>query len=112
MSNCIFCKIIKKEISASLVYEDEDVLAFNDVNPQAPVHILVIPKKHAANITELADFPVIGKIYQIIRRLAAEKGIDQAGFRVVLNHGRQAGQAVEHLHFHLLGGRDFSWPPG
>lgn len=112
MKNCLFCKIIKKEIPSSLVYEDELVLAFNDIAPQAPVHILVIPKAHSTSFTDLNNFDIIGHIYKIIGQLAREKNIEQSGFRVVVNHGRAAGQAVPHLHYHLLGGRDLTWPPG
>lgn len=112
MSECLFCKIVRKEIPGDIVYEDGKILAFNDIAPQAPVHILVIPKEHAASFVGLQDSSVIGKIYQVIGQLAEQKGVDQTGFRVVVNHGRAAGQAVPHLHFHLLGGRNFSWPPG
>jgi histidine triad (HIT) family protein len=112
MPECIFCKIIRKEINAGVVYEDDRVLAFNDIAPQAPVHILVIPKEHAASFVNLQDFSVVGHIYQVIRQIAKQRGVEQDGFRVVVNHGRAAGQAVAHLHFHLLGGRNFSWPPG
>lgn len=109
---CIFCKIANKEIPSSLVYEDEKFLAFNDISPQAPVHILLIPKEHIANLTEVKDYQLISGLYQIINKLASEKGIAKTGFRVVVNHGRDSGQAVDHLHFHLLGGRPLHWPPG
>lgn len=112
MVDCLFCKIIKKEIPADIVYEDKKVLAFKDIAPQAPVHILVIPKEHAKNIYELKDFSLLPALFETIREVASQKGIDQTGFRVVLNNGREAGQAVDHLHFHLLGGRPLSWPPG
>lgn len=109
---CIFCKIAAKQIPAAIVYEDDKILAFKDVVPQAPVHILVIPKVHAKNIAELDDFSIVGRIFEVIREIAAGCEIEKEGFRVVLNHGQQAGQAVDHLHFHLLGGRKLTWPPG
>jgi histidine triad (HIT) family protein len=112
MTDCIFCKIAKKEIPSSVVYEDPEIFAFNDIAPQAPVHILVIPKAHSESFTGLKDFSIVGRIYKVIEKIAAEKGIDKTGFRVVVNHGKAAGQAVPHLHFHLLGGRDLAWPPG
>lgn len=108
---CIFCKIVKKKIPSSIVYEDDKVLAFNDVAPQAPVHVLIIPKAHVASLAEVKD-TVLSDIFQVVNRIAAEKGIARTGFRTVINNGRAAGQAVDHLHIHLLGGRDFSWPPG
>ena len=109
---CIFCKIVKKEIPSSIVYEDDKVLAFNDVAPQAPVHVLIIPKAHVASLAEVQDHSLLCDIFQVVNRIAAEKGIAKTGFRTVINNGRAAGQAVDHLHIHLLGGRDFSWPPG
>ena len=112
MVDCLFCKIVKKEIPSSIVYEDDKVLAFNDIAPQAPTHILVIPKTHVASLAELKDHSVLNDIFQVVNRLASEKGIAKTGFRTVINNGRAAGQAVDHLHIHLLGGRDFSWPPG
>ncbi len=95
-----------------MVYEDEKVFAFNDINPQAPVHILVIPKQHIPSITDVTDFSIVGYLFKIINQLAEEKGIKATGFRVIVNHGRDSGQAVPHLHFHLLGGRPLHWPPG
>lgn len=112
MSNCIFCKIANKEIPSSIVYEDNEIVAFNDVAPQAPVHILVIPKDHIPGIVETKDYEIVGKIYKVINKLAVDKSIDKTGFRVVVNHGKDSGQAVPHLHFHLLGGRSLHWPPG
>lgn len=110
--NCIFCKIINKEIPAAIVYEDDKVLAFNDIAPQAPVHILVIPKKHVDTVDQLADMSVVSDLFAVMKKLAAEQGIDKSGYRIVINHGKDAGQAVPHLHFHLLGGRRLAWPPG
>jgi histidine triad (HIT) family protein len=112
VESCIFCKIINKEIPSSLVYEDDLVFAFNDIAPQAPVHILVVPKVHSTSFTDLSDYSIVGHIYQVIGKLAKERKLDLSGFRVVVNHGRAAGQAVPHLHYHLLGGRDLNWPPG
>ena len=112
MSDCIFCKIAAKQLPASIVYEDDKVLAFNDIAPQAPVHILVIPKIHIASLSALKDYRVLEDIFKAVNKLAVEKGIDQTGFRTVINNGRAAGMAVDHLHVHLLGGRAFSWPPG
>jgi histidine triad (HIT) family protein len=113
MSDCIFCKIANKEIPSQIIYEDDSVLAFNDIEPQAPVHVLVVPKKHIKDITSLseADFNIIDKIFKAINKIAQEKGIDD-GFRIVNNCGEKGGQSVHHLHFHLLGGRQMQWPPG
>jgi histidine triad (HIT) family protein len=110
--DCIFCKIAARQIPSSIVYEDDKVLAFNDIAPQAPVHILVIPKMHVSTVDELKDMSVVADLFSVMKRLAAEKGIDKSGYRIVVNHGKDAGQAVPHLHFHLLGGRPLSWPPG
>ncbi|MDD5593905.1 MAG: histidine triad nucleotide-binding protein [Candidatus Margulisbacteria bacterium] len=112
MKDCLFCKIANKEIPASVVYEDDKVLAFNDIAPQAPTHILVIPKEHVATLADVKDYSVLADIFKVVNQLAAERGIDKTGFRTVINTGRAAGMAVHHLHIHLLGGRDFSWPPG
>lgn len=104
--DCIFCKIIDKEIPAQIVYEDEEILAFKDIAPKAPVHIIVIPKKHIEKITEIErqDEAVIGKIYSAINQIAKEQGIAGDGFRVIINCGENGGQEVNHVHFHLLGG--------
>lgn len=113
MSDCIFCKIAAGEIPSTKVYEDDTVLAFLDLDPQAPQHILLIPKTHiqsAADITA-ANSAVVAHIFEVAAKIAAEKGFSE-GFRVVTNCGEQAGQSVKHLHFHLLAGRDFTWPPG
>lgn len=111
-TDCLFCKIIKKEIPASVVYEDDGALAFNDISPKAPVHILVIPKQHVPGIAELNDVTVVSDLFAVMKKIAIEKGIDKTGYRIVVNHGSDAGQAVPHLHFHLLGGRSLHWPPG
>ena len=106
MENCIFCKIIKGEIPSNKVYEDDEILAFNDINPMAPVHILVIPKKHIESANEIKeeDELLIGKMFTVIKKLAKENNLDN-GYRIVNNCGEDGGQAVKHLHFHLLGGR-------
>ena len=114
MDDCIFCKIIKKEIPSNTVYEDDKSIAFHDINPQAPTHILVIPKKHIRSLVESdeSDTILMGHLTQVARNIANEKGLDEKGFRLVLNSGLQAGQSVWHVHFHLLGGRKMNWPPG
>jgi histidine triad (HIT) family protein len=113
MDDCLFCKIGKKEISTKLVYEDADIFAFEDIHPQAPSHILICPRKHLVSLTEAAeeDISMLGKLQLVAAKLAAERKLT-AGYRTVLNNGRGAGQSVFHLHLHLLGGRDFRWPPG
>ncbi|HUV04578.1 MAG TPA: histidine triad nucleotide-binding protein [Armatimonadota bacterium] len=114
MEGCIFCKIANHEIPSRIVYEDDEILAFRDVNPVAPVHILVIPKRHIPGITSLAeeDKDVVGSILLAAGKLAQDEGIAESGFRVVGNQGENAGQSVPHLHFHVLGGRPMHWPPG
>lgn len=106
MQDCIFCKIIKREIPSTIVYEDEDVLAFRDIHPVTPVHVLVIPKKHIRSLAELTeeDEAIVGKIYTVINKIAKQEGILEKGFRVIVNCGEDGGQEVEHLHFHILGG--------
>ena len=107
MEDCIFCKIIKREIPSSIVYEDSDIIAFRDVNPQAPIHILVIPKKHINSLIDLKeeDELLVGKIYTVINKIAKKENIDKDGFRVIVNCGENGGQEVKHLHFHILGGK-------
>lgn len=107
MEDCIFCKIVKKEIPSTIVYEDEDILAFNDINPVTPVHILVIPKKHIESLAEIKeeDEKLIGKIHTTIKKIANQVGILDKGFRVIVNCGEDGGQEVKHLHFHILGGK-------
>lgn len=114
MEDCIFCKIVKGEIPSQKVYEDEKILAFRDITPQAPVHILIIPKKHLSNILEISseDQSLLGSIQEAVVRITQQEGIDQKGFRLVNNCGVEGGQTVNHLHFHLLGGRNLGWPPG
>jgi histidine triad (HIT) family protein len=114
MSDCLFCRIAAGEISAEKVHEDEDMVAFRDINPQAPTHILLVPRKHVASLSAATseDAALLGRILLAARDLASEEGIDADGYRVVNNCGPGAGQTVFHIHFHLLGGRDFRWPPG
>ena len=111
---CLFCKIIARELSADLVHEDERAVAFRDINPQAPVHILVVPRKHVVSLAELADGDkeLAGHLLSVARKLASDEQLHKSGYRVVLNTGANAGQTVQHLHAHLLGGRAFRWPPG
>lgn len=106
MEDCIFCKIIKGEIPSSKIYEDEEILAFKDINPVAPIHILVIPKKHIESLAKMqeGDEAIIGKIYKVINKIAEEQGVKEKGYRVITNCGKDGGQAVGHLHFHLLAG--------
>lgn len=105
--NCIFCKIIKGEIPSQKVYEDEEILAFNDINPAAPVHVLVIPKKHITSLVEMedGDEKIVGKIYKVINEIAEKLGVKEKGYRVIVNCGKDGGQEVGHLHFHLLAGK-------
>ncbi len=114
MADTIFGKIIRREIPAEIVYEDEEVLAFKDIAPQAPIHVLIIPKKEipTANDIQEEDAPLIGKLFIVAKKLAKEFGVDESGYRLVINCNKDAGQAVYHLHLHLLGGRKFTWPPG
>jgi histidine triad (HIT) family protein len=111
--DCIFCKIAAGEIPSTKVYEDDTVVAFNDLDPQAPVHVLIIPKEHIASATEIneSNSAVVAHIFEVAAKIAAEKGLKD-GFRIVNNCGDSAGQSVKHLHFHLMGGRDFGWPAG
>ena len=107
MEDCLFCKIVKGEIPSTKVYEDDEVLAFEDINPAAPIHILVIPKKHITSLAHLKkeDEAVVGKIYTVMNRIAEEKGFKEDGYRVIVNCGENGGQEVMHLHFHLLAGK-------
>lgn len=113
MADCLFCKIASKEIPSIVLYEDELVLAFRDIDPKAPTHVLIIPKEHidsAACLTE-AQGPLLGRLFACAAQIARDEGLDK-GWRLVSNVGAQGGQTVEHLHFHLLGGRQLGWPPG
>jgi histidine triad (HIT) family protein len=114
MSEDLFLKIIEREIPAEIVYETDEVLAFRDINPQAPVHILIIPKQHIRTINDIepAHEPLIGRLFSAARAIAAQEGLADEGYRVVMNCLESAGQSVFHIHLHLLGGRAFRWPPG
>ncbi len=114
MDDCVFCKIVKGEVSARKVYEDEDIVAFDDVNPQAPVHVLVIPKRHIETLNDLeaGDSELIGKMSLAASAIAKMKGLESSGYRLVTNCLADAGQAVFHIHTHVLGGRAMAWPPG
>jgi histidine triad (HIT) family protein len=114
MADCLFCRIINREIQASIVYEDERILAFNDINPQAPTHVLVVPKRHIATLNDVSagDDQIVGEVIRRAAAIAKERGISAGGFRTVFNTNRDAGQTVFHIHLHLLGGRDMHWPPG
>lgn len=114
MTDCIFCKIVSGDIPAEIIHQDDDVLAFRDLNPQAPTHFLVIPNKHISTLNDLQtnDAELVGKMFLAAKQVAAEAGIADAGYRTVMNCNKQAGQTVFHIHLHVLGGRPMSWPPG
>jgi histidine triad (HIT) family protein len=114
MTDCLFCKIRDGEIAGDMVYEDDEVLAFRDVNPQAPTHVLVIPRKHIATTNDLddTDAAIVGKMMLAAKKIAADEGFAAEGYRLVLNCNEGAGQTVFHIHMHLLGGRRLTWPPG
>ena len=112
--NCLFCKILAGEIPADIVYESDSALAFRDINPNAPTHVLIIPRKHIATINDIDpdDQQVVGSLFSAAREIAEKEGHADAGYRVTMNCNESAGQTVFHIHLHLLGGRSFSWPPG
>jgi histidine triad (HIT) family protein len=112
--NCLFCKIVKGEIPADIVYESETALAFRDINPKAPTHVLVIPRKHISTINDIGtdDETILGSLYTAAREIAAQEGIAEDGYRAVMNCNEAAGQSVFHIHLHVMGGRFMSWPPG
>lgn len=112
MEDCLFCKIVRKEIAAEIVFENETALAFRDINPQAPTHILVIPKKHVSGIHAADSTDDIQGLLLTSAQIARDEGIETAGYRLVINSGRHGGQTVDHLHVHILGGRTMTWPPG
>lgn len=114
MSDCLFCKIIAREIPATMISEDERIVVIQDINPKAPLHVLVLPRKHIATLNELspADDALIGEMIRRAASLARERGFDERGYRTILNCNRDAGQTVFHIHLHLLAGRFFAWPPG
>ncbi len=113
MRDCLFCKIQKGEIPADVVFEDDDVLAFRDVNPQAPTHVLIIPREHISTINDLdGDELIMGKLFSVAKIIAAQEGVNDDGYRLVVNCNENAGQTVFHIHMHLLAGRNMTWPPG
>ena len=112
MSDCLFCRVVKGEVAAQTVFSNERIVAFKDINPQAPTHVLICPVKHIAALSEASaeDAGVLGEIQYVAAGVAKKGGLE--GFRLVLNNGRSAGQSVDHIHYHLLGGRRLAWPPG
>lgn len=114
MSDCVFCKMVQGEIKPTVLAETDRVLAFRDINPQAPTHVLVIPKQHLASLNDPSSqhADLIGELYQVAQRVAAQEGIAERGYRTVINCGPEGGQEVHHLHLHVLGGRQMRWPPG
>ena len=114
MKECIFCRIVNRESPADIVFEDDQTVAFKDINGKAPIHILVIPKKHIRSLVDIniEDVPLMGHLMFVANKVAVQKGISSKGFRLVLNSGLESGQSVWHIHLHLLGGRRMTWPPG
>jgi len=114
MADCLFCKIIEGEIPSTKVYENKDVVAFEDLNPQAPLHVLIVPRRHIATLNDLthADDSLVGSMFRVAADMAKQHGYDVRGYRTVFNCNRDAGQTVHHIHLHLLAGRGFTWPPG
>ena len=114
MIDCLFCRIINRELQATIVYEDERIVAFNDINPQAPTHVLVVPRKHIATLNDLTpdDDQLTGEIVRRAAAIAKDRGLANGGYRTVFNTNREAGQTVFHIHLHLIGGRPMHWPPG
>lgn len=112
--NCIFCKIAKNEIELTVEYEDKSIIAFNDKNPQAPVHVLIIPKKHIVGIGDVGpeNMHLLGQMAAAAKEIAKKRGVFDSGYRLIINCGKDSGQLIEHLHIHLLGGRQLGWPPG
>jgi histidine triad (HIT) family protein len=113
-SNCIFCRVAAGDIEAKLVREDEDTVAFRDMNPQAPTHVLIIPRRHIPAVSALSaeDADIVGKLFLAAKDVAREAGVEAGGYRLVMNNGADAGQSVDHIHLHVLGGRHLGWPPG
>jgi len=114
MTQCIFCRIVERTLPARIIFEDEEIVAFEDAHPQAPIHALIVPRKHLASLKDATaeDAPLLGRMLTVARQLARERGLETRGYRTVINTGSGAGQSVFHLHLHLLGGRVFHWPPG
>lgn len=111
-SDCLFCRIVSHEIPAKYVHEDENVVAFRDINPQAPVHVVIVPREHVASLNEARDAAMLGHLSLAAAQIAKAEGIAESGYRTVVNTNRDAGQTVFHIHLHLIGGRDMRWPPG
>lgn len=111
-NECLFCRVVRKEIPAKLVADDEHCVAFRDINPQAPVHVLVIPREHVASLNEVTDAVLIGRMHTLAVKVAREEGLAERGYRTVINTNFDAGQTVFHIHLHILGGRHMAWPPG
>ena len=112
MADCIFCKMVAGEIKPDVVYEDEQILVFKDIHPQAPVHLLIIPKQHVATLNELDDPTLASRLLLIVPQLAKQLGFSEEGYRTVINCNKKGGQEVYHIHLHVLGGRQLTWPPG
>lgn len=113
-TSCLFCRIVAGEIPAKIAHEDDSTFAFHDIDPRAPVHVLIVPRAHIASVNELTkeNAAVLGDMFRAAKHLAAELGVADSGYRLVMNNGAHAGQSVDHIHLHLLGGRDLKWPPG
>jgi histidine triad (HIT) family protein len=114
MAGCLFCRVISREIQATIVYEDEQIVAFNDINPQAPTHVLLVPRRHIESLNDLTrdDDQLVGELVRRAAAIAKQRGVSTSGFRTVFNTNADAGQSVFHIHLHLLGGRSMHWPPG
>jgi histidine triad (HIT) family protein len=110
--DCLFCRIVRREIPAAVVAETEDCIAFRDINPQAPVHVLVVPRQHVASLNEVTDPALVGRMALLAAEIAKREGIAESGYRAVINTNGEAGQTVFHIHLHLIGGRPMRWPPG
>ncbi len=113
-NDCLFCRIVAGEVPAKIVHQDEDTVAFRDINPRAPTHVLVVPRQHipSVNVLDPADAALVGKLFLTAREIARAEGVDRSGYRMVVNAGPDAGQSVDHIHLHVLGGRALAWPPG
>ena len=111
-TDCLFCRIVRHEIPARLVYESDECIAFRDIDPKAPVHVLVVPREHVASLNDTTDSALVGRLALVAAEIARQEGIAESGYRTVINTNRDAGQTVFHIHLHLLGGRSLAWPPG
>ena len=112
--DCVFCQIIEKRMTSDIIHEDKELIAFHDINPQAPSHILIVPKKHIQSLTRITDEDshLLGKMLEVAKKIAIEENLDKKGFRIALNEGKDGGQTIYHIHMHLLAGRHLMWPPG